>query len=284
MSNMLAESLPMPISGATRIVLMIGSPIAQVRSPVLFNRVFAQRGEDARAVVPLEVRWPDLAAFVSLLRGAGNCDGAILTIPHKEAAFALVDSVSDRAAALEAVNVVRREPDGRLVGDMVDGVGFWTAADAAGFSAAGKTLVLGGAGAAGTAIAHAFAERGGRAIAVLESEPGRIERLAGKLQANGCRVGALSEEDWREADAAVNATPVGMAYSPGSLFSPVQLALLPANGLVGDAITDPPETDLLRAARGRGLTTVDGHAMAAGQFSAMYAVLYPGEAAPTLTE
>ncbi|MEX6505328.1 shikimate dehydrogenase [Jiella sp. M17.18] len=272
----------MPIAGATRIVPMIGSPIAQVRSPILFNRIFSGDGADARAVVPLEVQPNHLDAFFALLRGAGNCDGVILTIPHKEPAFELVDSMSERARALEAVNVVRREPDGRLVGDMVDGVGFWAAADEAGFCPAGKTLVLAGAGAAGTAIALAFAQGGGRAVRILDSEPRRIDRLAEKLAGSGCAVEALSDARWAEVEAVVNATPVGMAYRPGSLFSDDQLACLPADGMVGDAITEPAETALLRAARARGLAAVDGHAMAAGQFRAMYAFLYPGEAAPAL--
>jgi shikimate dehydrogenase len=39
-----------------------------------------------------------------------------------------LDSLSERSAALRSVNVIRREADGRLVGDIVDGEGFLNAA------------------------------------------------------------------------------------------------------------------------------------------------------------
>ena len=192
------------------------------------------------------------AAFFSLLRGAGNCDGAILTIPHKEAAFALVDAVSDRAAALEAVNVVRREPDGRLSATWSTAWGSGPRRMRRDFPRRARRWCSAGAGAAGTAIAHAFAERGGRAIAVVESEPGRIERLAGKLAGQrlprgGAELTGLAGGRRRgQRDAGRHGVQPGVAVLAG------QLALLPANGLVGDAITDPAETDLLRAARARG--------------------------------
>ena len=67
-------------------------------------------------------------------------------------------------------------------GDMVDGVGFWNNAMATGFDPAGKNIVLAGAGAAGTAIAHAFAERGGARLDVIEPETARLTALAACLQ------------------------------------------------------------------------------------------------------
>lgn len=265
----------MLVTGTTRIVLMIGTPIGQVRSPALFNAEFAASGAD-RAMMPIEVQPADLGALFALARGAGNCDGIVLTVPHKQAAFDLVDAASERARALRLVNVVRRDPDGRLVGDMTDGVGLWKAAASQGFEPAGKAIALAGAGAAGTAIAHAFAAAGGREIRLVEADEARLAGLESGLRPTGIRVTRGAGDSLAGIDLVMNATPVGMGYKPGCLFTRDQIASLPAHAIVADAITDPLETELLKLAKARGLATIDGNAMTAGQFRTMLDFLYDG--------
>lgn len=265
------------ITARTRIVFMIGSPIAQARSPVLFNRFFQSRGLD-RVMVPLEVSAAALPEFVAMVRDAGNCDGLVATLPHKQALLGLVDSASPTAVALESVNVVRRDTDGTLHGDMADGAGFWNGAAAAGFDPAGKAVALAGAGAAGTAIAYEFAQRGGRRIAVWSRSQEEVEGLASRLERTSVEIDRAMPASLDGFAMAINATPVGMSHAPGSAFSARLLETMPTGAFAADAITDPLETLFLRDARLLGLQTVDGQAMTLGQFERLCEALGLGSA------
>jgi shikimate dehydrogenase len=122
----------MRISGTTRVFLVVGDPVSQVQAPRVFNPIFERHGVDA-VLVPAQVhpdRFPDFARHVL---AAGNIDGLWLTIPHKPAAAALVDTCNRAAEMAGSVNAVRRVADGRLDGAMFDGVGFVKAARHFGF-------------------------------------------------------------------------------------------------------------------------------------------------------
>lgn len=253
------------VTGKSRVIFLIGTPVAQTESPGLFNRHFAQTGID-RVVTPLDLKPPHLEAFFAMLRDAKNCDGVILTVPHKQAALPLVDEVSDRARALGSVNVVRRNADGGLAGDMTDGPGFWAGARAHGFDPVGKRVVIAGAGAAATAIAHEFAVQGGGHLTIVNRNADETERLMQKLAGHGIRLDTGMPESLSAYDMAINATPLGMAYAPGTPFDRALLATFPAGAFVADAVTEPVETHLLGDARALKLNALPGAAMTRGQF------------------
>src|SRR3972149_7753686 len=91
----------------TLVYPMIGHPIAQVKSPATFNHYFEEQRMDA-VMIPVDVHPAEVAHFFSFLRGWRNCPGCIVTIPHKQESFRLVDELSPRARDLTAVNVIRR--------------------------------------------------------------------------------------------------------------------------------------------------------------------------------
>lgn len=264
------------VTAATRVVFMIGTPIAQVRSPLLFNAYFAEKGVD-RVMVPLDVSVEALDGFVAMVRDAENCDGFVATLPHKRDLLKMVDEAGPTARALESVNAVRRNPDGRLFGDMADGAGFWNGARAAGFEPFGKSAVLAGAGAAGTAIAFEFAQRGGRRLVIWSRTESEVDALASRLAGTGIEVVTGLPERLDGYDMAINATPLGMDHAPGSAFSPELVATLPAGAFAADAITEPVETRFLAAARACGLRTINGGSMALGQFDLLRAFVAPDE-------
>ena len=115
------------ISGTTQVVAVIGHPIAQVKSPDNFNRYFAEQHMDS-VMIPVDIVPDAVAAYLNALRGWQNMTGVLVTVPHKQRAAALVDDLTPRARRLNAVNVIRKLADGRLQGDMLDGVGFQLAA------------------------------------------------------------------------------------------------------------------------------------------------------------
>jgi shikimate dehydrogenase len=240
-------------SGATRVYFVVGDPIAQVSSPFGMTEAFEQRGIDA-ICVPIQVAPADFQAFMATVRALKNCDGVVITIPHKFAALPQCNSVSDRAGFLGAVNCIRRARDGSLDGDMLDGLGFVRACRQKGCEFAGKRALLVGLGGAGTAIAHAVASAGVRSLTLADLDGGRAERSAAQLRTHGCTVmaGAADASDY---DLVFNATPMGMRVDDPL---PVPVAALLPGMFVGCVITQPAISPLIRAARGIGCRTSTG--------------------------
>lgn len=246
----------MGLSGATRLYVIIGDPIAQVKAPAGITASFAARGHDA-VLVPVQVAAADVVACVAGLSLASNLDGIVVTVPHKFTACGLCASLTERARFLGSVNVMRRGPQG-WHGDMLDGLGFVGAIEAAGFVPQGKRALQIGAGGAGTAIALALLEADLAHLSLHDSDTARRDALITRLAARfGTRVGPGSA-DPTGYDLAVNATPAGMrAGDP----LPLMAERLSPMTFVGDVITVPEATPLLAAARARGCPTSTGVAM-----------------------
>ena len=197
------------ITASTQLLAIVGTPIGLVRSPENFNRWFAQAGVDM-AMFPAQVDPARVHAFVALARGMQNLRGFIVTMPYKREIAGLVDTLTPRAAAIGAVNVVRRDTDGHLTGDIVDGLGFIAAARGHGFEVAGRRAALIGAGGVGTAIADALCEAGVAELAVTDTDPARARALARMLRERHPDVNVVEGVNGlRERSLLVNASPVG---------------------------------------------------------------------------
>jgi shikimate dehydrogenase len=268
------------ITGRTTVVTIIGHPIRQVRSPTTMNVALRDRNIDA-VLVPVDLLPAAVPNFLEALRQWQNTPGCIVTVPHKSACAALVDSLSDRARRLGAANLIRRSPDGRLHGDMVDGEGFLAALRTQAFDVAGKQAVVFGAGAVGRALLLSLANAGATRLVYGDPDSARLEslrRLAEEAGLAGClSLGAPS--DLSPFDLAVNASPVGMG---GGSLMPFDPATLSPSALVADVVTDPAETLLLRAARTHGCRVQNGLAMSDAQLETQLAFLGLGPAAHTL--
>jgi shikimate dehydrogenase len=250
-----------PISGSTRCLALIGHPVDQVRSPPAFNRWFAERNIDA-VIFPVDLAPSRLPDFFAMLRGWHNCIGLSVTMPHKAAALALVDDCTPRARQSGALNIVRREADGRLVGDMVDGLAFVSALRQQNFDPAGRRCAVIGAGGAGRAIAHALAEVGAASLAVVDIDSVAQERLLADLRRAHARIRVSDRVVAGELDLLVNASPLGMRADDPLPFDPDGLA---PGALVADVVTKPAMTRFLLRAAERGRAVQTGHAMADAQ-------------------
>jgi shikimate dehydrogenase len=104
-------------TGATRLYIIVGDPIAQVKSPAGMTKSFLARDHNA-VLVPVHVAPADLAQLIASVKRAKNLDGIIVTIPHKFAMTEHCTSLSPRAKFLGATNIIRRMPDGGWHGDM----------------------------------------------------------------------------------------------------------------------------------------------------------------------
>lgn len=100
---------------------VLGNPIQHSLSPFI-HRLFArQTAQDivyTSILVPLDGLRQSLDAFQS-----GGGKGVNITLPFKQQAYLLVDSVSERAARAGAINFIRFDSDGKRFGDNTDGIG-----------------------------------------------------------------------------------------------------------------------------------------------------------------
>ena len=241
------------LNGATRIHVTIGDPIAQVKSPAGITSGFHARGRDA-IMIPLQVKPADVENFFALAKKLPNLDGIIITVPHKPVAFRHCDTASERSKVLEVCNVMRRDPDGRWVGDMTDGGGFTAALKRNGFDPKGKRVLQIGAGGAGSAIALALTMEGA-SVTLADLDTGKRDALIARLGSHGHNIGATNKPDVAGFDLIVNATPAGMKASDPL---PVDASKLDARQFVADVITMPLVTPLLAAAQAKGCRTQNG--------------------------
>lgn len=171
--------IPAP-SGTTRLYVILGDPIAQVRSPAGVSAEFAARGHDG-ILVPVQVATAGLPEFLAVASRLKNLDGIVATIPHKFACYQACASATERAHFLRTVNLMRRRSDGSWHGEMVDGLGFLGAARAKGIDPRGMRALLVGAGGAGSAIALALVEAGVSELAVHDTSAKRRDALIHQL-------------------------------------------------------------------------------------------------------
>ncbi|NGM23222.1 shikimate dehydrogenase [Roseomonas stagni] len=250
------DTLPRPaLSGKARKAGVLGWPVAHSRSPRLHGWWLAKHGIDG-AYLPLPVRPERFETAVRALADLGFA-GANVTLPHKEAAYALCDVVDQVAKRAGSVNTLVFDADGRIHGTSTDGYGFLESIreQAPGWHAADGPAVILGAGGAVRAVAAALLDAGCPRLILVNRTPARAEALARDL---GGPVEVATTAPLADAALLVNGTSLGMQGEPPL---EIDLAPLPATAVVADMVYVPLETPLLAAARARGLRGVDGLGM-----------------------
>lgn len=260
------------ITGKTHILFTVGDPVAQIIGTALLTEHLAARGVDA-AVSPLHVAPEDLPATINCLRRLKNVPGFGLTIPHKIAVMDLLDEISGRARLVGAVNYVRRNPDGSLYGDNIDGLGFVGGLRGVGVDVRGKRVLQAGAGGAGRAIAFALAEAGAAHLTVTNRTRERAAELAAAVSAAypGCRAEA-GDDDPTGFDIAINTTSLGMkagdGYAKAGNGLPIDVTRIEPGCVAAEVVMTPEITPFLAAAAERGCLIVPGKEMLLAQLEA----------------
>ena len=236
---------------------VIGWPVAHSRSPLIhgywikLHKLVADYRREAVEPEAVADFFANLAA-----RGYVGCN---VTLPHKEAALAASEP-DDRARAVGASNTLWFE-DGRLLSTNTDVEGFTNNLDAAvpdWDRRLGEAVVL-GAGGSARAVVYGLIERGYTRIHVVNRTFDRAQELRERFGA------AVQPANWSalphlltRAGLLVNTTLLGMT---GQDQLDIDLTPLPAEAVVADLVYAPLETELLAAARARGLATADGLGM-----------------------
>lgn len=266
--------MTIPITGHTSFTGLLGHPVAHSISPAMHNESFQQLGIDC-IYLCFDVTEDNLADAVKGLQIAG-IQGFNLTMPCKNKIISLCDVLSPAASLAQAVNTVVIR-DGLLYGHNTDGIGFWKAAQEAGFSHAHSSVTLMGIGGAATAIAVQAALDGVDKLQIFARPSSRFWeracRMIERLQAEtSCHVQLYDQSDTAAlgtaistSDLLINATSVGMAPHCDETILPDTSMLHPAL-TVADVIYNPRETLFLHTAKEAGCKTFNG----------MYMLLYQG--------
>lgn len=256
----------MSINGRTKLIPIIGDPVDDVASPPAINARLSELGLDT-VMVPFHVPPKALEAFWQLLRESESFIGCSITFPHKRAAFAISDTLTERAHRLGAVNTLRRNPDGTLYGDATDGLALVKAFEDTRVALKGRSVhIVGSGGGAGRAIVDAFCAAGVSTLRLDDINRPRAEETERIVRTAWPDVSISSNID---GDILIDATANGKSLNQVDLFSETALR----NCVAACDIAGRHDTSqFLDQARRQGKVTIDARQMGEGQVEAQLGV------------
>lgn len=257
------------ITGHTKLLALIGSPVGHSGSPAMYNYSFEKLGLDM-AYVALDIKENEVKQAIDAMR-LFQMPGGNVTMPDKVEAAKYMDELSEAAKIIGAINTIVNK-DGKLVGHITDGQGFVDNLRDHGVEVKGKKIAVAGGGGAATAIQVQCALDGAREITIFNKKDAFFERTlatAEKIKAAvpGIVVNvydiddvAKMTEEILSSDIFANATIVGM--KPMDDLSVVKdLSAFHKDLVVCDAVYNPEETKLLKEAKEAGCKCVGGKGM-----------------------
>lgn len=265
---------------------VIGDPIAQSKSPAIHNFWLEKLGIEADYHA-CHIRPENLADYLASRRKDPLWRGCNVTMPHKQAVMAGLDTIEAPADAIGAVNTVLPQGKGALIGTNTDAAGFLEPLkDCLAQTHYFRMARIIGTGGAARAIISALAGRG-FTLVVAGRNPAKARALLDELAPAGehhtCPLTHFSEAtdfafDNREdcCDLVINASLLGMQGQPPLVFDWTHA---PPGSIAYDIVTAPLATPFLQGAKAKGMPTIDGLAMLMGQASVAFERLF-GQAAP----
>lgn len=259
----------------TKVFGVVGRPVVQSKSPMLYNAAFKSVGFNG-VYVPFLV---DNVKNFFLTYSSLDFIGFSCTKPHKEAVLECCDEVDPVAKSIGAVNtVIRRANDGKLLGYNTDYIGAITAIenglrganisdDGTGSPLADKLCVIIGAGGAGKAVVYGAKEKGAR-IVIANRTYDRARELANLVGGEAVSLAELESFHPEEGMILANTTSIGM--QPNIDATPIPKHALKHYSLVFDAVYTPKMTRLLTEAEESGAIVVTGLEMFMGQAYEQY--------------
>ena len=274
----------MVITGTTKILGVIGSPISHSLSPIIHNAAIDHLGLDYRYLAfPVA---PDQLATALAGFAAIGLVGCSVTIPHKQTIMPLLAEISPLAQAVGAVNTVWNTPTG-WHGTNTDVAGFVSPLAAMQRDWSDTTVVILGNGGAARAVVVGCHQLGCSEIHVLGRDAAKLAQFQSswskiKLTVNGSDTPTqvtISTHLWAELPGLinqdnlllVNSTPIGMyPQVDSSPISQVIMQGIGANSIAYDLIYTPQPTKFLQLAKDAGIRTIDGTEMLVQQGAAAF--------------
>lgn len=262
----------MEVSASTRLLAVIGDPVAHSLSPIMQNAAIRALGCDA-VYVALRTPAAGLGALFSALAAAGAAGN--VTVPHKEAAERCVARKTDLCERVGACNTFWTE-QGELVGDNTDVTGILASLRRLGADGgSGSRWLLLGTGGAARAVAIAAAQARAE-LRVVSRDPQRARAFAEWARSRDARAVDAAAAT-AQPDVVINATPLGLAHTDPL---PLEPARVPRAGVALDLVYAPGGTRWVRALCAAGVRAEDGREVLVQQGAAAFTRFFPGEAAP----
>lgn len=263
----------MGIGASTRLLAVLGDPIAHSLSPTMHNAAFAALGLDA-VYVAFRTPAASLGAVLEALSAVGGAGN--ITVPHKEAAERVIMRKTELCSRVGACNTFWTE-NGTLVGDNTDVAGVRAALAelgvAVGPGSGGRWLVIGTGGAARAVAVVAGDTK--VALAVRSRDAERARQFVAWAASIG--VSAQVAGSPVTQDVMVNTTPLGLREGDPLPLDPAEIA---ERAVALDLVYGSGETAWVRALRAAGVRAADGRGMLAHQGAAAFARFFPDQAAP----
>ena len=234
------------ISGKSTLIAHIGFPTESFKASYIYNPWFERAGVDA-AVIPMGVKADDFPGVFESIFKFTNIRGALVTMPHKVTTAGLVDECTTTVKIAGSCNAVLKRPDGSLLGDMFDGVGFTRGLRRKGFVFEGAKCLVVGTGGVGSAIAASLAADGVASLSLFDADATAASELGGRLRKHYPDLAVnVGSRDPAGCDLVVNGTPLGMNASDPL---PIDVTRLSSRTFVGEVVMKQEITPLLAAAR-----------------------------------
>jgi shikimate dehydrogenase len=232
---------------------LIGEKLSHSFSPTYFSHKFKSNGIDAKYEA-FELAF--ISDFQSLIQ-TKEIHGLNVTIPYKEAIIPFLDSLSNEAEAIGAVNTIQFKED-KLIGHNTDWLGFWQDLSPLLHNSKKQALVLGNGGSS-KAVKFALEQNGWEVSVVSRGNNGdyHYSQLNDKLVIRHPLI--------------INTTPMGM-YPNVSKVPPISLDSIHSDHVIYDLIYNPEETLFLRECKKRGATVKNGYGMLLSQAELSYAI------------
>lgn len=243
---MTMHTISHPAADADTLYGLVGYPLGHSFSARFFSEKFQREQIDAAY---LNFEMADVTSLRDLITSQPRLRGLNVTIPHKQAVIPLLDEISDEAAEIGAVNVIRirRDANGRpqLKGYNSDVIGFSRSLQPLLRPVHRKALVI-GTGGASKAVHYALHRLG------IDTTP--VSRHAGPKRLT---YADLTPEVMQEHLLIVNCTPVGM-FPHTEECPDIPYACLGPDHLLYDLVYNPEETLFMRRGLDRGATVKNG--------------------------
>lgn len=250
------------INGRTKLVGIVGDPVAHTLSPAMHNAAFQALDLNWR-YLPFHVEPDGFENFVKWAGAIENLVGLNVTMPYKEKVKPLLDELTPQAEILGAVNTIHFQ-EGRLIGHNTDGRGFLVSLKKDGRrDPSGKRALVIGAGGVAKSVAVSLAIAGAKEIFIVNRTKDKADRLAELVTKsfNCPAFGFDFSDDLKErvqaSDLIVNATPLGMLTNEVPPF----FEHVTDKNFVYDLTYSPKEPKLLSLARSKGASGIDGTGM-----------------------
>lgn len=263
----------------TELVLNIGCPIGKTNAPRVYNKLFEKLGMNA-IMLPAEIQKGELPQLLEACKTL-NIRYLCPTMPHKADIIPLLDDVDETSKMFCSVNAVKIDEDGTSHGVGMDGKGAVRAMVNGGAKLNGITAMLYGAGSISGVIGYELSRQNVKKLYIANRSREKAEKIAQILRNNTAMEVVVISTDKEEQDQAAaeckllaNLTPLGMKGYPYKHEYLGFIDKMPKDAAVFDCVINPPDSEVILAAKANGLLTIPGMQMLVSQMDVIFDFMF----------